>query len=164
MTTVYLLYGWFECLALVLLCLALLGVAWTMPGVVLATTVGCLGIAVVRSFGATGIHTITAVILLALLAAWLYSRPLADSLAAASCTVLVLVVLEFTTMMTARLFVDIIADRYLLLLAGTPHVILLFGVALLIRARNLAVFHRRRSSRDALDHQVPLPAFRIRVI
>lgn len=128
-----------------------------MPGVVLATTVGCLGIAMVRSFGATGIHTIAAVILLALLAAWLYSRPLADSLAAASCTVLVLVVLEFTTMMTARLFVDIIADRYLLLLllAGTPHVILLFGVALLIRARNLAVFHRRRSSRDALDHQVP---------
>lgn len=150
MTTAYLLYGWFECLAL-------LGVAWTMPGVVLATTVGCLGIAMVRSFGATGIHTIAAVILLALLAAWLYSRPLADSLAAASCTVLVLVVLEFTTMMTARLFVDIIADRYLLLLllAGTPHVILLFGVALLIRARNLAVFHRRRSSRDALDHQVP---------
>lgn len=139
--TVFYIYGWFECLALVLLCLGLLGAAWRMPLIILAATVQCVGVGIIRSFTVgTGVNTIAAIILLALLIAWLFSRPIGKSLAAASCTILVMLGVELTAMFIASQFIDITASVFAWLLVGIPHIVVLFGIAVLVRVRNLAFF------------------------
>lgn len=134
-------YGWFECLGLVLLCLALLGVTWRIAPIITAATILCIGVAIVRSFSvAIGVNTVVAVVLLSLLLSWLFSRPLAKTLVAASCSMLVVVSYEFIITLVISQFTDVVTNPKVWLLVGIPHVLLLFGLSLFVRGRNLTIF------------------------
>lgn len=134
-------FGWFESLALVLVCLGLLGVGWRAARIVFAATVLCAGVGVIRSLSLViGTNTVFAILLLALLVSWLFSVSFAKSLVAASCALILLLFLEIPIMLTVNSFADITVNPYVWLLGAMPHVILLYAIAFVIRSKNLKIF------------------------
>jgi|Deesub1362A_J573_1020465.scaffolds.fasta_scaffold00080_68 hypothetical protein len=134
-------YGWFESLALVLLCLALLGAAWKGFRVILACTALFVSVAALRTLPlAMGIHTIMAIIILALVVAWLFAQPLGRCLVAASVSMLLLVLLEIPIRLVLISIIGENVAPILWLLTALPLVVLLIVAALLIRSRNFVLF------------------------
>lgn len=137
----YAVYGWFECLALVLICLGLLGVHWRAARIIVATTLLCIGVGVVRSLSVVvGTNTIFAILFLALLVSWLFSVSFAKCLVTASCALMLLLFLEIPIMLTINSFTDITTSYYVRLLSTIPHVTLLYAIAFVIRSKNLKIF------------------------
>lgn len=139
---VYYAYGWLESLALVLFSLALLGADWRVSRVVFAATLLWGVVAVVRTLPLLiGANTIVAIVILALLLAWLFARPLGKCLAAAVSALLLLLLVEATVLTVGGLVTDITASLYIWLLFGTPQIIALYVMALMARSRKFQPFH-----------------------
>lgn len=139
--TTYYLYGWFESLALVLLCLALLKTAWKVPQVILSTTMLFFGVMIIRNLHlALGINSVLTIVILALFIAWLFSLPLGKSLVASSMAMMVLVLFEVPIRMGLNKFIDETSDPNLWLLSSIPHVVVLFIIAFVVRRRDIKVF------------------------
>jgi len=134
-------FGWCESLALVLLVLALLGAPWPFWRVVLAATLQCAGMAVLRSLPmAMGTHTVLGVILLALLVSWLFSLSFGRSLVAGGCAIVLLLAIEFGVAAAAHYFFGPEINPNLWLLMGIPHVVILVTLALIARRYKIVLF------------------------
>lgn len=135
------LYGWFECLALVLLVLALLGIPWAASRVVLIATLQCVGVGVLRSLPlAFEAHAVLGAILLALLVTWVFRVPAGRSLVASGGTMALLMAVEFGVTAVVHPFVDLTANQFLWLLMGLPQVFVLVALAFAARKRGIVLF------------------------
>ncbi|MDI6711201.1 MAG: hypothetical protein QMC81_08310 [Thermoanaerobacterales bacterium] len=134
-------YGWFECLALVLLVLALLGIPWISSRVALIATLQCIGVGVLRSLPlAFEAHAVLGVILLALLVAWVFRVPAGRSLVAGVGAMALLVAVEFGVIAAVHPFFDPAMNPFIWLLTGLPQVFVLVTLAFAARKRGIVLF------------------------
>lgn len=131
-------YWWFEGLALVLLSAGLLGADWNARRVAVAATIMFVGVYVahISPMGMAG-HSITGIVLLALLLNRLFAQRLGGGLVAAGIAFLLLVLFE--TLTTALLFgiggtaPEVRVWRW----QWASNIVVLLGAALLCRSRTI---------------------------
>lgn len=134
-------YGWFEALAVVLLCLSLLGVTWKAPKVAIVTTILFGGTLLARTLPlAFGAHSLLSIIILALLLALFFSKSIAMSLIAAGCSMVVLVFFETCNMFVLKYLLTLNDNIPVVwLLSRLPVVLLVLAAALLLSRKKLAL-------------------------
>ncbi len=137
----YVVFGWFECLALLLLGLSLLGSRWNIPRLIIAATVLTIGVGIVRSLGVVlGINSIGSIIIMALCLAMVFRIPFGKCLVVSSVSVVFLIVLELIVLVPLTSLVDMGDNNSLWLLTGIPHLGLIYFIAFLLHRKRLRLF------------------------
>lgn len=137
----YIVFGWFECLALLLLGLSLLGSRWDIPRLIIAATVLTMGVTIVRSLGVVlGINSIGSIIIMALCLAMVFRIPFGRCLVVSSISVVFLIVLELIILVPLTSLVDLGENRGLWLLTGIPHLGMMCVIAFLLHRKRLRLF------------------------
>lgn len=134
-------YGWFESLVLVLLCLAFLGRQWKTYKTVLAASIQFTVVLIARNLPlAFGSHTILGIIFLALAVSLLFSVSYGKGLVAAASALVILILFETLTLLTLKTFAGSSVDLSIWAFSRVPNILFLLILAAVVRARRICLF------------------------
>jgi len=133
-------YGWFESLALVLLCLAFLGKQWKTYKTALAASIQFIVVLIARNLPlAFGSHTILDIIFLALAISLLFSVSYGKGLVAAASALAILILFEILTLLILKT-VDVNVSSSTWAFLRVPNILFLLITAAVVRARRACLF------------------------
>lgn len=129
----FLVFGWFECLALLLLGITLLGLDWNGPRLIIAATILAVGIVIIRNLGISmGVNAIGTMIIMALCLALVFGVKLGSSLVVSSISIAFLIILEIVFLMLFSTCIDMADNEYLWWVTGTCHVLAVYLTAIIL--------------------------------
>jgi len=134
-------YGWFESLALVLLCLALLGRQWQTYKTALAASTQFIVILIARNLPlAFGSHTILGIIFLALAISLLFSVSYGKGLVAAAIAMAILIAFDTLTVLTLKTLANLNINLSIWAFSRVPNILFLLITTAVVRARRTCFF------------------------